>query len=316
MKFGVALTTRGRDATGETLVRVARAAEECGFDSIWVTDHIVIPRQLASAYPYEATGQFDVPANEYYLEPLTVLTYLAGVTRRIRLGTGVLVLPYRNPILLAKTVASLDVLSGGRTILGIGVGWMAEEFRALGLDTFEQRGAVTDESIRLLRELWTRDEPRFAGRFFQVEDIRFYPKPIQKPHPPIWIGGHSPAALRRAALLGDGWHPIGLRPPVGLHPAEYAQAATTIKGIAEEAGRDPGEIALTFRASLLFTDRPSSPRTPFMGSPAQIIEDIRAYARLGVTHLVLGFRGPTAEALLEELERFAMEVRQAAPDLS
>ncbi len=316
MKFGVALTTRGRDATAETLVRVARAAEECGFDSIWVTDHIVIPRQVGSAYPYEATGQFDVPANEYYLEPLTVLTYLAGVTRRIRLGTGVLVLPYRNPILLAKTVASLDVLSGGRTILGVGVGWMAEEFRAMGLDTFEQRGAVTDESIRLLRELWTRDEPRFAGRFFQVEDIRFYPKPVQKPHPPIWIGGHSLAALRRAALLGDGWHPIGLRPPVGLHPAEYAQAAATIKRLAEKAGRDPGEIALTFRASLVFADRPPSPRTPFIGSPAQIIEDIRAYARLGVTHLVFGFRGPTMEALLEELERFATEVGQAASDLS
>lgn len=316
MKFGVALTTRGRDATEETLVRVARAAEECGFDSIWVTDHIVIPRQVGSAYPYEATGQFDVPANEYYLEPLTVLTYLAGVTRRIRLGTGVLVLPYRNPILLAKTVASLDVLSGGRTILGVGVGWMAEEFRAMGLDTFEQRGAVTDESIRLLRELWTRDEPRFAGRFFQVDDIRFYPKPVQKPHPPIWIGGHSPAALRRAALLGDGWHPIGLRPPVGLHPAEYAQAAATIKRLAEEAGRDPGEIALTFRASLVFADRPPSPRTPFIGNPAQIIEDIRAYARLGVTHLVFGFRGPTVEALLEQLERFATEVGQAASDLS
>lgn len=316
MKFGVALTTRGRDATEETLVRVARAAEECGFDSIWVTDHIVIPRQVGSAYPYEATGQFDVPANEYYLEPLTVLTYLAGVTRRIRLGTGVLVLPYRNPILLAKTVASLDVLSGGRTILGVGVGWMAEEFRAMGLDTFEQRGAVTDESIRLLRELWTRDEPRFAGRFFQVDDIRFYPKPVQKPHPPIWIGGHSPAALRRAALLGDGWHPIGLRPPVGLHPAEYAQAAATIKRLAEEAGRDPGEIALTFRASLVFADRPPSPRMPFIGNPAQIIEDIRAYARLGVTHLVFGFRGPTVEALLEQLERFATEVGQAASDLS
>jgi probable F420-dependent oxidoreductase len=295
---------------------VARAAEECGLDSIWVTDHIVIPRRVASAYPYEATGQFDVSANEYYLEPLTVLAYLAGVTRRIRLGTGVLVLPYRNPILLAKTVASLDVLSGGRTILGIGVGWMAEEFQALGLETFEQRGAVTDESIRLLRELWTRDEPRFAGRFFQVEDIRFYPKPIQKPHPSIWIGGHSPAALRRAALLGDGWHPLGLRPPVGLHPAEYAQAAATIKRLAEKAGRDPGEIALTFRASLVFTERPPSPRTPFIGNPEQIIEDILAYARLGVTHLVFGFRGPTVEALLEQLERFATEVGQAASDLS
>jgi probable F420-dependent oxidoreductase len=316
MKFGVALTTRGRDATAETLARVSRTAEECGFDSVWVTDHIVIPNRITSGYPYEATGIFDVPANEYYLEPLTVLTYLAGMTRRIRLGTGVLVLPYRNPILLAKTVASLDVLSGGRTILGVGVGWMAEEFRALGLETFEQRGAVTDESIRLVRELWTQEEPRFKGRFFHVEDIRFYPKPIQKPHPPIWIGGHSPAAMRRAALLGDAWHPIGLRPPVGLYPGEYAQAAATIRRIAEEAGRDPGEIALTFRASLAFADKPPSPRTPFIGSPAQIIEDIQAYARLGVTHLVFGFRGPTVEALLEQLERFAMEVRQAASDPS
>ncbi|MBI2000285.1 MAG: LLM class F420-dependent oxidoreductase [candidate division NC10 bacterium] len=316
MKFGLALTTRGRDATRETLARVSCAAEECGFDSIWVTDHIVIPSRIGSVYPYEATGTFDVPANEYYLEPLTVLAYLAGVTHRIRLGTGVLVIPYRNPIVLAKTVASLDVLAGGRLILGVGVGWMEEEFRALGLDTFGQRGAVTDEAIRLLRELWTRDEPQFAGRFFRVEDIRFYPKPVQKPHPPIWIGGHTPAALRRAALLGDGWHPIGLRPPVGLHPEEYAQAVATLRRLAGEAGRDPGEIALTFRASLAFTDKPPSPRVPFVGSPTEILEDIRAYARLGVSHLVFGFRGPTVEALLEQLQRFALEIRPAASDLS
>lgn len=315
MKFGVALTTRGRDATAETLARVSGATEEYGFDSVWVTDHIVIPNRITSAYPYEARGIFDVPANEYYLEPLTVLTYLAGVTHRIRLGTGVLVVPYRNPVILAKTVASLDVLSGGRVILGVGVGWMEEEFRALGLDTFGQRGAVTDEAIRLLRELWTRDEPRFAGRFFRVEDVRFYPKPVQKPHPPIWIGGHTPAALRRAALLGDGWHPIGLRPSVGLHPEEYGQAVATLRRLAGEAGRDPGEIALTFRASLAFRDKPPSPRTPFIGSPAQILEDIRAYARLGVSHLVFGFRGPTVEALLEQLQRFAVEIRPAASDL-
>ncbi|MBI4573078.1 MAG: LLM class F420-dependent oxidoreductase [candidate division NC10 bacterium] len=315
MKFGVALTTRGRDATAETLARVSRKAEEYGFDSVWVTDHIVIPTRITSAYPYEATGTFDVPANEYYLEPLTVLAYLAGVTQRIRLGTGVLVVPYRNPVVLAKVVASLDVLSGGRVILGVGVGWMEEEFRALGLDTFGQRGAVTDETIRLLRELWTQDEPRFAGRFFRVEDVRFSPKPVQKPHPPIWIGGHTPAALRRAALLGDGWHPIGLRPPVGLHPDEYAQAVTTLRRLAGEAGRDPGEIALTFRASLAFTEEPPSPRTPFIGSPTQILEDIRTYARLGVSHLVFGFRGPTLEALLEQLQRFAVEIRPAASDL-
>jgi probable F420-dependent oxidoreductase len=180
-------------------------------------------------------------------------------------------------MLVAKMVATLDVLSRGRVILGVGVGWMREEFQALNLTTFEERGAATDEYIHILRELWTKEWPSYKGRFYSFDEIRFYPKPVHRPHPPIWIGGHTKAAIRRAARLGDGWHPIGLRPPAGLSPDEYAKAAADLRSQAEAAGRDPRKITLSFRAPIKFTDSAASAaRTPFIGSRDQIVEDIRA----------------------------------------
>ncbi len=310
MRFGFPIPTRGALGTLETVRRLGRAAEEYRYDSVWVSDHIVIPKSSASKYPYSADGHLDLEAAQHYLEPLTVMSFLAGVTERVAIGSSVLILPYRNPMLVAKMVATLDVLSRGRVILGIGVGWMREEFEALNLPTFAERGAATDEWIQILRELWTREWPSFRGRFFSFEEVRFYPKPVQKPHPPIWVGGHTRAAIRRAARLGDGWHPIGLRPPAGLHPEEYGRAAADLRAQAEAAGRDPKTITLSLRAPIRFTDGTApGVRTPFIGSRDQIVEDIRAYARLGVRHLVFDFPGPTVEAIIEQLHRFAEEVR-------
>ena len=312
MRFGFPIPTRGSLGTLETIGRLARAADEHGYDSIWITDHIVLPKVTTSQYPYAADGRFDVEAAQHYLEPLTVMTYLAGITERPAIGSSVLVLPYRNPLLVAKMVATLDVLSKGRVILGVGVGWMEEEFRALNLTTFRDRGAVTDEYIQILRELWTKERPRYQGHFYSFEEVRFYPKPVQKPHPPIWIAGHTRAALRRAARLGDGWHPIGLRPPAGLYPEEFAKLAADIRSQAEATGRDPKTITLSFRAPIKFTNGTvSGDRTPFIGSRDQIIEDIRTYQRLGVSHLIFDFAGPSADAILEQLHRFAEEVRPA-----
>jgi len=312
MRFGFPIPTRGSLGTLETIGRLARAADEHGYDSIWITDHIVLPKVTTSQYPYAADGRFDVEAAQHYLEPLTVMTYLAGITERPAIGSSVLVLPYRNPLLVAKMVATLDVLSKGRVILGVGVGWMEEEFRALNLTTFRDRGAVTDEYIQILRELWTKERPRYQGHFYSFEEVRFDPKPVQKPHPPIWIAGHTRAALRRAARLGDGWHPIGLRPPAGLYPEEFAKLAADIRSQAEATGRDPKTITLSFRAPIKFTNGTvSGDRTPFIGSRDQIIEDIRTYQRLGVSHLIFDFAGPSADAILEQLHRFAEEVRPA-----
>ncbi len=310
MRFGFPIPTRGSLGTLDTVRRLGRAAEEYGYDSIWITDHIVIPKSTMSRYPYAPDGHFDLEAAQHYLEPLVVMSYLAGVTERPAIGSSVLILPYRNPMLVAKMIATLDVLSRGRVILAVGVGWMEEEFRALNLATFRDRGAVTDEYIQILRELWTKEWPTYKGRSYSFGEVRFYPKPVQRPHPPIWIGGHTRAAVSRAARLGDGWHPIGLRPPAGLHPEDFARAAADLRSQAEAAGRDPKAITLSFRAPIKFTDgAPSGTRTPFIGSPDQIIGDIRTYQRLGVSHLVFDFAGSSADAILEQLHRFAEDVR-------
>jgi probable F420-dependent oxidoreductase len=312
MRFGFPIPTRGTLGTLETVRRLGEAADRYQFDSVWITDHVVLPRASASRYPYALDERMDMEAAAHYLEPLTVMSYLAGVTQRTAIGSSVLVLPYRNPVLVAKMVATLDVLSRGRVILAVGVGWMREEFEALNLTTFDERGAATDEYIRILRTLWTEEWPRYQGRFYAFDEVRFFPKPVQKPHPPIWIGGHTKAAIRRAALLGDGWHPIGLRPPAGLYPEEYAKAAAEIRRQADAAGRDPKAIVLSFRAPLKFVDGAiTGQRAPFIGTPETIVEDIRTYQRLGVSHLIFDFAGPSAEAIIEQLHRFVEEVRPA-----
>lgn len=310
MRFGFPIPTRGSLGTLDTIRRLGRAADEYQYDSIWITDHIVIPKTTQSKYPYSPDGSFDLEAAQHYLDAPTVLSYLAGVTDRPALGSSVLILPYRNPVLVAKMIATLDVLSRGRVILGVGVGWMREEFQALNLTTFGDRGAATDEYIEVLRALWKKEWPSYKGRFYSMDEVRFFPKPVQKPHPPIWIGGHTKAAIRRAARLGDGWHPIGLRPPAGLTPEEYAKAAADLRSQAREAGRDPKAITLSFRAPIKFTEGAApGARAPFIGPRDQILEDIRAYQRLGVSHLIFDFAGSSVDAIVEQLHRFAEEVR-------
>ena len=197
MKIGLHLPHVGPLATREGLTGFAQAAEEHGFDSLWVSDHVVVPRHLDSSYPYSRDGGFPVPPELPFQEPVATLLFVAGVTQRAKLGTTILVIPMRNPIVTAKQLATLDVLSGGRLILGVGAGWMEEEFELLGVP-FERRGARLDEYIRLFRALWTEDNPSFKGKFWQVEDVGFAPKPVQKPCPPIWTGGHGERALRDA----------------------------------------------------------------------------------------------------------------------
>ena len=224
-----------------------------------------------------------------------------------------LILPYRNPVLTAKILATLDVLSGGRLILGAGVGWMEEEFQAMGLDTYAQRGEVTDEYIQIFKELWTSDDPEFHGKHYDISGAGFLPKPVQKPHPPIWIGGHTNPAIRRAATLGDGWMPIGLRPPAGLEPEEMAEKVARLRRITARAGRAEDAVDLVFSTDCVFQDEPGADRRMVSGRPEQIAADLRQYQDLGVRHFIFSFPADSAAQQQEAMERFSREVMPLIP---
>jgi probable F420-dependent oxidoreductase len=306
--IGCTLPTSGAAADPSALAALAQTAEQLGFDSIWVSDHVVVPERIDSSYPYAADGRFGTQPTQPYLDPLACLCYLAGITRRVRLGTHVLVLPYRHPLITAKIIGTLDNLSGGRVDLGIGAGWMKEEFEATDAPSYERRGAVTDEQVRLLKKVWTADVTDFEGEFYRFDRLGAHPHPLQKPHPPIWVGGHTPAALRRTARLADGWVPIGARPPADLPPAELASSFATIRSEAERYGRDPNSIMLCFSTSIGF-DSPD--RRPFNGTVEQIVSDFRGYQEVGVNRFLLGMGSAPPAEYERRLRRFAEEVRPA-----
>jgi probable F420-dependent oxidoreductase len=299
MHFGVGLPHFRQLASAEAITTVARQAETLGFDSVWVSDHIVVPQSAIPRF------------GEVFFEPFTTLAYVAGKTQRIRLGTSVIILPYRNPLFMAKALATLDVLSGGRLIVGGGVGWLAEEFDVLGVP-FKERGARSDEALRVMRALWTEAEPKLEGRFFRFAGIKAEPKPLQKPHPPIWIGGASRATFRRAVEFADAWHPS--HRPI----EEIAAGAKTLKELAAARGRDPRSLAIIARAPLrVVTDGGvPEPRPLLVGTPEQIVEGIRAYKAAGVTGFMFDtyYGNPAVNdqdlgGVLATLGAFATQVR-------
>jgi probable F420-dependent oxidoreductase len=309
IRFGFSLQGRGALADREAITTLAGRAEHLGYDSIWVTDRLLIPVQSHSAYPYSESGAFPLGPGEPWLEALTAITYLAAITKRIAVGTSVLVVPYRNPVFTAKALATADYLSGGRIILGAGIGWWREEFAGLGVP-FGDRARRTAEYLTIMKEIWTKPRVAFHGRFAHIPEAGgVLPHPVHRPHIPIWIGGHSDAALRRVVELADGWHPIGLRPPVSLLPHELAARVRQLRDLAAARGRDPSTVTISFKAPLKLDGTSGSARAPLSGLPDQVIEDLRAYAGAGVQHFVLDFSVPALPAMLETLERFAAEVR-------
>jgi len=314
VEFGFSLPGRGPLAGIDVVLKIAEKADALRYSSLFVTDHIVMPVSSAkSVYPYTTSGQFPGGLAQDYLEPLAMLSHLAHATTRVRLGISVLVIPYRNPLLAAKMLATTDVLSKGRVILGAGVGWLREEFEALGAPPFEERGPVTDEYIRLMRAAWTTDPVAFEGKYCSIRDVHVLPKPVQRAGIPVWIGGHTGAALRRAGTIGDGWHPIAMRPPALLGPDEYAAKAKEIHGWARRAGRDPKSIALTIRVPMEVRGKRAKvaggDRPPFQGSADEVAADIRRYQALGVTHFVFDHTVQELRAVLANIERFASDVR-------
>jgi probable F420-dependent oxidoreductase len=261
MRFGVMPPAHERFLSSPDMIGgYAQAAEAAGFESIWVFEHAVIPAGYESRYPYNPEGRIGIEDDDLP-DPLALLAFLAGVTDHLVLGTGVLILPQRSPVLCAKECATVDSLSGGRLQLGIGVGWLREEAEAVGT-RFEDRGARTDEYIEAMRVLWRDPEPTFHGRFTSFDRAKCNPKPVQPGGVPIHVGGHSAAATRRAGRLGDGWFPIGLR-----HD-EFAGQHDAVHAAAREAGRDPGSIEITYSGS-------SKPDT------------VKRYADLGVSRWVV-----------------------------
>ena len=317
MKYGFIVPNRAHLATPETLGVIAKKGEELGYDSLFIGDHIVVPRSIGSAYPYTEGGEFPGSPSGDSMEMLILLSFLAAQTRTIKLVCSVIIVPHRNPVVAAKALATLDLLSQGRLVVGVGVGWMREEFEALDLPPFEERGAVTDEYIRAYKELWTNDNPSFEGKYCSFDNISFQPKPVQKPHPPIWVGGESRPALRRTAELADGWYPLGSNPtyPMGT-PEQLAAGIERLGSYCRRFGRDPVEIEIIYRTHEceLNNNGSAAPaagsRPPFVGNADQVASGIRQYEQLGVNRLVFDFIRQTEDMnlVLSRMEEFATQV--------
>jgi probable F420-dependent oxidoreductase len=312
MRFGFYLPTRGATAAPEALETLIARGEALGFSSVVIADHVVFPVTIGSRYPYTVSGAF--PGQGDALEQLPLMAFVAGKSRTLRLISSVMILPYRNPVVTAKMLATIDVLSRGRLTVGVGVGWLREEFEALAAPPFDRRGAVSDEYLRIFKTLWTQDPASYRGEFYRFEAIRCLPHPVQKPHPPIWVGGHSKAALRRVARLGDGWHPVGANPAVPLRPADMRPLLDELFRLTEAEGRDPTTLTISYKAPIYDTAPGAgggAERRPFSGSPQAITDDVAAFAGLGVSELIFDFRSESLAQSLERMERFAPILRQA-----
>ncbi len=304
MKFGVFLPISGRASGPDTLKEAARSAEDLGFDAAWSADRVVTPWQITTPYPYSEDQEFIVPPDKPFLDSFTCLAFLAGCTEKITLGISVLVLPYRHPLYWTRVAVSIERLARGRLIMGIGIGWMQEEFAALGIP-FKDRGKMTDEQLEIISRLWSEEHISFNGQFYRFKDLAFYPKPIQQPRIPIWVGGEGIHAQRRAARYGDAWFPYFIE----ITPAELRAGYDNVLRLASEAGRDPEQILFTCCRQVEVTRQPVPQDERYLrGTPEQLVNALRAYREIGVDHLALQFIVPRWPDRKEQIERFAHEV--------
>jgi probable F420-dependent oxidoreductase len=313
MQFGFNLPNSGKLAAPEIMARIAREGEALGYDYLTVTDHIVLPDMAEPGYPYSESGAFYSSDSARRHEMLTLAAWLAAITSRLRLVLAVLVVPHRPAVLAAKMLATIDVLSGGRLTVGVGAGWLKAEFDAVVTTPFAERGAVTDEYVAAFRTLWTEKKPVIAGRYVHYDRLLLEPKPVQTPHPPIWVGGESPPALRRAARLGDAWYPIGTN---NAHPldslARYRAGVERLRRATEAAGRSRDAVVLTYRVKQYGDAIPArasdGERRLFSGSDADIVADIRALRALGVAAIDFDFERPDAGAVIAAMRAFRERV--------
>ena len=296
MRLGFALPQMGPLAGPDSIVAVAQGAEGLGFDSLWVLDRILYPVNPRTPYP---VGDGSLPVQyKRVLDPLETLTFAAAHTRRVALGTSILNLPWYNPVLLGRQLTTLDVLSGGRLRVGFGVGWSLDEYEAVSTP-FQERGRRADEFVQALKAIWTTDPVEFRGSYCAIPKSFISLKPVQKPHPPIYMAAYTPSAMQRVAKEADGWFPVGI--PI----AAISQMFDGIKQMAREAGRDPAELELIVRANVELSDAiRSEGRADFTGSLDQIAGDVAAVRKLGAAELLFDIQfSPDVENLGAMLTR-------------
>jgi len=286
MKFGVCIPNFGLKANKEAIEEVAKEAEKLNYDSLWLTDHILVPKIYSNPY-----GNI--------FEVLTTLAYLSARTESIKLGTSILVLPLRNPIIVTKQLVNIDILSGGRLILGAAIGWMEEEFRFLN-SNFKLRRKIFEENLKIIKALW-RGEEKFEGKFYSFKDAVFLPKPIQKDLP-IWIGGNSDKAIERAIKFGDAWH------PVGLSPSELREKVNKIRSSSNILISMRYSISLDGKGSKVIQTASGEKRYRAVGSVKEIIEDIENLKKAGLEYLVCYFGDLERQDYIEKMKKFAKEV--------
>jgi probable F420-dependent oxidoreductase len=313
MQIGFNLPNSGPLSKASTMAEIAREGEALGFDYLTLTDHVVLPDMKVPGYPYSESGEFyEAEPTERY-EQLMAMAWIAAQTTRIRLVAAVLVVPHRPAVLAAKMLATLDVLSAGRLVVGIGAGWLKTEFDAVVTTPFADRGAVTDEYIDAFRVLWTDKAPRFAGRFCRFDNIVLEPKPVQQPHPPIWVGGEGGPAVRRAARIGAAWYPIGSNNNHLLDTLPRLRSGIDrLRQATAQAGRDPAEVGVSYRVkrygSVVAPVATDGQRRLFSGSDDDVAADVRALRDAGVTAIDFDFSRPSARELIAEMHRFKKAV--------
>jgi probable F420-dependent oxidoreductase len=294
MKLGFALPNIGPIATAEGVSKVAQRAEALGFDSLWTVERLLYPVKPQTPYPVTPDGSLPEPY-KHALDPLETLTFAAAQTKKIALGPSVLDIPYYNPVMLARRLTTLDFLSNGRLQVGLGLGWSKDEMDAAGAD-MKHRGALANEFLQVLKAIWTTNPVQFNGKFYQLPQSYIDPKPVQQPHPPIYLAAFTPPAMKRLARMADGWNAVAI-PVEGM-----AQMFGAIKEMAKEAGRDPSSLQMIVRANLEITDRPlGKERMIFAGSLDQIKEDVSACSKVGAHEV---FFDPTFSTGEQSLDRW------------
>jgi probable F420-dependent oxidoreductase len=312
MQIGFNLPVSGPMATPEVMANTAQLGEALGFDYLTLTDHIALPDTSTPGYPYSTTGEFYSPDPGHRMEQLTAAAWVAAKTSKIRLVLAVMVVPHRPAVVAAKMLGTIDVLSGGRLVVGVGAGWLKVEIEAVATTPFAERGAVTDEYIDAMRAIWTQAKPVFRGKYVAIDGLLIDPKPMQKPYPPIWVGGESGPSMRRAARIGDAWYPIGSNNTHLLDTLPRLQAGIArLRDLIKAAGRDPASVGVAYRVKRHGQPAPRATdgyRKLFTGTVANTIEDIAALKEIGVTALDFDFEGRDALRSATDMKKFRDEV--------
>src|ERR1700742_585122 len=312
MQIGFNLPVSGPMASAEVMANIAQLGEALGFDYLTLTDHVALPDTSTPGYPYSTTGEFYTPDPGHRVEQLTTAAWIAARTSSIRIVLAVMVVPHRPAVVTSKMLATIDVLSGGRLVVGIGAGWLKVELDAVSTTPFAERGAVTDEYMDAMRTIWTQDRPVFHGKYVHIDGLLTDPKPVQKPHPPIWVGGESGPSMRRAARIGDAWYPIGSNNAHLLDTLPRLQAGIArLRKMTADAGRDPAVVSVVYRVKRHGIPAPAASdgnRKLFTGTVANTIEDIAALKDIGVTAIDFDFEGRDAVKSTADMKKFHSEV--------